>query len=136
MIQLFLSAHNYGDFAFLLLRLAVGVIFLVHGLPKRSMWKMAPSEGMSRQMLYTFRALSIYEPVAALALFAGFLTQLFAIGLIIIMIGAAYMKIFAWGNKFIGDGGWELELILLASLIVILCFGAGAYGVDRSLFGL
>lgn len=136
MIQLLLSAHDYGDLVFLLLRIAVGIVFLVHGLQKWPMWIATPSEGMSRRMLYVFRSLSVFEPVAALALFSGFLTQVFAAGLIVVMAGAIYMKVFVWGKKFTGDGGWEFEFVLIAALIIILCFGAGAYGLDRPLFGL
>lgn len=136
MIQFFLNAHNYGDFVFLLLRLAIGAIFLAHGLPKREMWKAAPSENMTKSMIYILRGLSVYEPLAAVAIITGFLTQFFAAGLIVVMIGAIYMKVFVWGKKFSSDGGWEFEFILLASLIVVLCFGAGAYGLDRPLLGL
>ena len=136
MIQLFLNAHGYGDFVFLVLRLVVGAIFLVHGLEKRSMWKMSPSETMPPRMLYIFRALSVYEPLAGTALILGFLAQLFSVGLIVVMFGAIAMKVFSWGRKFTGEGGWEFELLLLASLLVLLCFGAGSYSLDWPLFGL
>lgn len=136
MIQLLLGAHNYGDLAFLILRFALAAVFLAHGLGKRTMWRMSPSEEMPKKMLYVFRTLSIYEPLAAVALIGGFLTQIFAAGLSIVMLGAIYMKIFVWGKKFTGEDGWELDLIIIAALFSIVCFGAGAYGLDRLIFGL
>ena len=40
----FASLHQLGDVALLILRLALGTIFLVHGLPKRGLWSAQPSD--------------------------------------------------------------------------------------------
>jgi uncharacterized membrane protein YphA (DoxX/SURF4 family) len=43
---MFKKLYSYSDFGLLLLRVVVGVIFIVHGMAKWSMWGMTPSEQM------------------------------------------------------------------------------------------
>jgi putative oxidoreductase len=130
------SIHQLNDLGLLLLRVALGAIFLVHGKSKWAMWKMQPSEQMPAKMLFLMKLLSIAEPTAAIALFFGFLTQLTALGLAIIMLGASMMKIRVWHAKFTGNGGWEFDLILLTASLALFFLGAGGLGIDRYLFGL
>lgn len=119
-----------GDFALLVLRIVIAAVFLAHGLAKRGMWKMAPSEQMPAPMLWQMRVLSVVEPLGALAVLFGILTPYAAGGLGLVMIIAMYYKIFAWKKKFTGDGGWEIDLILLASCIVLIALGAGVFALN------
>ncbi len=130
----FNELSGYYDWALLALRIGVGASFLVHGFMKRGMWKMTPSAQMPAGMLNVLRFLSIVEPLGALAVLAGFLTQFAAIGLGLIMLGAIYFKTQKWGKTFAGDGGWELDLLLLAAVIVLLLGGAGNMSIDARLF--
>jgi len=113
--------YDYGDLAVLLLRLSLAAIFLVHG-PKKL------NGAMGNFMTF----IGVAETAGGLAMLFGFLTQLAAIGLGIIMIGAMYKKINEWHVPFTSmeKTGWELDLIILASCIVLLTLGAGAYSVD------
>ncbi|MBI4261992.1 DoxX family protein [Candidatus Uhrbacteria bacterium] len=129
----FNELSGYYDSALLALRVAVGASFLAHGLMKRGMWRMQPSAEMPVGMLNMMRFLSIVEPLGALAVLAGFLTQYAAIGFGLIMLGAIYFKTQKWGKTFAGDGGWELDLLLLASAIVLLLGGAGNVSIDARL---
>ncbi|OGH69277.1 MAG: hypothetical protein A2754_01040 [Candidatus Magasanikbacteria bacterium RIFCSPHIGHO2_01_FULL_47_8] len=133
MVDFFTSLiYNYADWAPLSLRVAVGFIFLAHGLSKWKMWKMQSGGQMSSGMLSIMRLLSIVEPLGALAILAGFLTQLAAVGLGIVMLGALKFKIFVWKAPFLGMEklGWELDLMLLGALIALVFLGPGVLSVD------
>ena len=135
-MQFFAQLHTLTDWGLLVLRLGVGVTFLVHGIQKRAMWKMQPSAQMPAGLLSILRLLSIAEPLGGVAVVTGFLTQLAAAGFVIIMLGAINLKARQMHKSFTGDGGWELDYSLLAGAVALLILGAGAISVDRALFGL
>ncbi len=132
-MEFFQSLYQYGDVGMLLLRLTVGIIFIKHGMMKIAMWKMQPSEQMPAQMLNLMRGLSIVESVAGLAMIIGLFTQLVAVVLGIVMLGAMYYKIFKWGKKFTGDGGWEFDLILLVASLALVLSNGGKWALDALL---
>ncbi|MBI2626250.1 MAG: DoxX family protein [Candidatus Nealsonbacteria bacterium] len=111
---------QFNDFGLFLLRLAVGLIFLAHGIQKRGMWKMKPSPEMPSKMINIMRMLSIIEPLGGIALISGIFTQLAAIALALVMIGAIYFKIAIWKKKLTEPGGWEFDLVLLAANLAII----------------
>ena len=135
-MRFFADLHQFSDWALVALRIGVGTSFLVHGIMKRPMWKMAPSAQMPASFLATLKLLSIVEPLGALALFAGFLTQPAAAGFVIIMLGAIRLKALKMKKAFAGDGGWELDFALLTAALALVFLGAGAVSLDRLLFGL
>ncbi len=126
---------NIEDFGLLALRLAVGIIFLVHGLQKRGMWRMQSSEQMPAGLLNIMKLLSVAEPLGGLAMIAGLFVEFTAVGLGLIMLGAIYMKVNTWKKKFTGDGGWEFDFILLAANIALFFLGAGSFSL-QSIFWL
>lgn len=132
----FADLHQLSDWALVVLRLGVAVIFAVHGIQKLAMWKMQPSAQMPASMLSTLRLLSVVEPLGAVALLIGFLTQPAALGFAIIMVGAIQLKAGRMHRGFAGDGGWEFDFILLAAAIALVFLGAGGISLDRLLFGL
>jgi putative oxidoreductase len=91
---------------------------------------------MPASFLAQLKVLSIAEPLGALALFVGFLTQPAAAGMVIIMLGAIRLKAGKMQRKFSIDGGWELDFVLLAAALALIFLGAGAVSLDRLLFGL
>lgn len=127
--MIFSQLSEFNDYGLLLLRLAVGLIFLVHGYQKLRMWKMKPSPEMPSKMLNTMRALSVVELLAGAALILGIFSQLAAIALAAVMVGAIYYKIVVWKKKFTEPGGWEFDLILLAASLAILFSGGGSIGI-------
>jgi putative oxidoreductase len=127
-MSFFLSLHQYGDIGLLILRVAVGIIFLVHGKNKLPLWKAESAQAPMRNLL---RFIGVAEILGGIAILTGFLTQLAALGLGIIMLGAMNMKIRTWKKSFAGDGGWEFDFILLAAAILLFFTGAGAYALDR-----
>lgn len=137
-MELLFTLQSYSDWGTLILRLALGTVFLAHGVPKWRMWKMQPGEQMSGGMLNTLRFLSIAEPLGGIAIVFGFLTQVAALGLALIMCGAIWMKARVWktGFKVETNAGWEFDMMNLASAVLLLLAGAGSISLDRVLFGL
>jgi len=137
-VEFFANLHQLGEVGLIALRIAVGVIFLVHGAQKWAMWQMQPSAQMPAGMLAMMKFLSIVEPLGGLALIIGFLTQLAALGLGIIMIGAIALKVGMMKVPFTANDklGWEYDFIILAAAIALFFFGAGSVALDRALFGI
>lgn len=103
------------------------------------MWKVQPSEQMPLSMLRIVRALSVAEPVGAIATLLGLLTPLPALGFSFVMVNAIMLKRKKMKQPFINpdmSSGWEFEFIILAAAIALFFFGAGAYSLDRLLFGV
>jgi putative oxidoreductase len=134
----FFSLHQFSDLALFILRLTLGTIFLMHGWPKRGLWSAQPSEHMPAGMLRNLRILSIAEPAGALGLIFGFLTQLAALGLVIVMAGAIQFLVTKVHRKFKEQNGpgWEFELLLLVVALAIAILGGGKYALDRLIFSL
>ena len=111
---------QYNDFGLLVLRLIVAAIFIYHAIPK-----------LKNKMGSNFLLLGIAESVLAAALVLGFYTQLAALLLAIVMIGAIYMKITKWHVPFsaMNKTGWEFDLILLATNITLILNGGGSIGI-------
>jgi putative oxidoreductase len=135
-MRFFAQLHLLSDWALVALRIGVSTSFWVHGTSKRAMWKMVPSAQMPASFLSTLRLLSIVEPLGALALVVGFLTQPAAAGFVIIMLGAIRLKAVQMHRGFGVDGGWELDFVLLTAALALVFLGAGAVSLDRLLFGL
>lgn len=126
-------ASNHWSWGLLALRLAVGSVFLFHGIQKWALWGEAPSSAsLTPNMLNIMKFLSIVEPLGGAALILGFLTQFAAIGLGLIMLGAIYFKMQVWNMPFAAQSatGWEFDLVLLAASIQLLFSGAGKYSLD------
>ncbi len=130
------NLHHLSDWGLLALRLGVGTTFLVHGSQKRAMWKMQPSAQLPAGVLALLRVLSIAEPLGGVATLVGLLTQAAAAGFIVVMLGAIRLKVTQMRKGFTGDGGWELEFLLLVGAIALLFLGAGKFALDRLLLGL
>ena len=75
------------------------------------------------------------ETLGALALIAGLLAQLAALGFVILMIGTTCMKMFKWHMPFSSEKatGWELDFVLFAAAIILLVSGAGNISLDALL---
>lgn len=127
------SLYQFSSFGLLFLRVAIASSFWVHGTGKLSMWKAGPDGQMPKKMLNIFKILSVAEPLGAVAILLGFLTQYAALGLFIIMLGALYFKVSVWKRTFSQEGGWELDVIILTSVFLLFLVGAGAFSLDTFL---
>jgi uncharacterized membrane protein YphA (DoxX/SURF4 family) len=73
------------------------------------------------------------EVVGGLALLAGILTRLAALGILVIQVGAIWTVTWAKGFSFADGGGYEFNLALLAMCIALAILGGGALSVDHLL---
>ncbi len=127
---MFEQLTQYNDIGLLVLRLAVAIIFIYHALPKlKNAKSMAQMVGMPAGMILM---LGLVEFVASIGLIVGLYTQLAALLLAIVMVGAIGMKMMKWHVPFaaMDKTGWEFDLILLAANIAILFGGDGAIGIQ------
>jgi len=128
---MFPQLARFTDLGILLLRLMVGLVFVTSGYNHlKNPAERAKSIGMSKAFI-TF--LGIAEVAGGLGVAAGVLTQLAAIGLIIIMLGAIQKKIFAWHIGFWGEkgSGWHYDLIFILINLMILFTDGGAYVLTK-----
>lgn len=120
---------QYNDVGLLLLRITIAIIFIYHGLPKLSKAKaMSTMMGMPAPMIFM---LGMVEILASLGIAFGVLTQVSALLLAIVMVGAIGMKSMKWRVPFaaMDKTGWEFDLILLFASIAILLGGGGSIGI-------
>lgn len=124
---------GYNWWALLVLRLAVGLIFIAHGWPKIKNLK---SAAQNFEMM-GFKPGSFWGTLAAvleffggLLLIAGWFTQLIGLLLAIEMAITTIWKM-KGGQKIIG--GFELDLILLASALMLATSGGGYFALDNYL---
>jgi putative oxidoreductase len=120
------------DTALLVLRLVVAAIFLYAGSAKWPFWS-APPEGMSVLLLNVMKFLSVVEPLGSLAVALGVLTRWAAAGLSIIMVGAIFFaRLTLHASLFTTPQGTGLDynLLILASCVTLIAFGAGGWSLD------
>jgi len=114
----------------LLMRLLVGAVFVTSGL---SHIKDPVARGKSIGLPPGItRLLGIAEVAGGLGVAFGILTQLAAIGLILVMLGAIRKKIFVWHTGFWGKSGtdgWHYELLFVVMCLVIATTNGGRFVV-------
>ncbi len=115
------------DWGLLFLRITTGATYIDSGFNDlKDLRARSTSIGLSR----SFTAfLAVAELAGGAALILGVLQQLAAIGLILVMVGAIYKKIFVWKISFWGNGGlgWSYDLTLISVLLVILFTDGGRF---------
>ena len=122
--------------ALLILRVATGIAFMLHGAPKLAhpmSWgdDFAPFPGVPHILQL---CVTIAENVGGPALVLGVVTPLFAfmqicdVGVVIFAVKAAH------GMPYVGPQGksWEIEAHLLIGSLVILICGPGRYSIDAA----
>lgn len=115
------------DFGFLLLRLMVGVVFISSGWNHlKHPEARSKSIGMSKGFTIFLGAA---EMAGSLGVMFGVLTQLAALGLALIMLGAIQKKIFVWHTGFWGEKtyGWHYDLMFVVMNLVIIFTGGGRW---------
>jgi putative oxidoreductase len=125
MHTLFPVLLQFSDVGLLLLRLMVATVFLDSGWNHlRNPVERSKSIGASPRFTIF---LGTAEVAGSIGVALGVLTQLAAIGLILIMLGAIQKKIFVWKTGFWGERtyGWHYDLMLVVMNLVIVVTGGG-----------
>lgn len=133
MLSLFPRLLDFQFYGPLLLRLALGAVFLIHGYPKlfgdRSQFAGWLASRAFRPGWAWALLVAIVEVVVGALLIIGLFTQaaalVLAIELLIIIVW------FKRGQKFVG--GWEFDFVLLVMALVLLVLGPGAWAIDLPL---
>jgi putative oxidoreductase len=126
-----LASAQFLNLSLLLLRLMVGLVFVTSGY---SHLKNPEARSKSIGMPKSFTIfLGIAEVAGGLGVAAGVFTQIAAFGLVLIMLGAIYKKIFAWHTGFWGEksSGWHYDLMFILMNLVIAASNGGAYVLLR-----
>ena len=124
---MFPQLARFTDLGLLLLRLMVASVFVTSG------WShVTKSEERSKsiEMSQGFTIfLGIAEIAGGLGVALGVFTQLAAIGLILVMLGAIQKKIFVWHTGFWGEKtyGWHYDLMFVVMNLVILFTDGGQW---------
>jgi putative oxidoreductase len=119
------GAMLYTDWSLFLLRVMVAIVFGSSGFNDlKAPRQRAESLGMSVGFTVF---LGVAELAGAMGLVAGVLTQWAALGLVLVMLGAIYMKVAKWKIGFWGEKsmGWHYDLLFVVMNLVILCTGGG-----------
>jgi len=128
---MFPQLARFTDLGLLLMRLMVGLVFVTSGY---SHLKDPTARAKSIEMSRPFTIfLGTAEVAGGLGVAFGVLTQLAAFGLILIMFGAIWKKIFAWHTGFWGEkaSGWHYDLMFVLMNLVIAFTNGGAYVLLR-----
>ena len=118
---------HFEDFAILLLRLMVAVIFFTSGWDTlKDPQARSKSIGMSERFAVF---LGWAEVAGSIGLILGVLTQFAALGFIVILLGAVRKKSFEWNIGFYGENeyGWDYETLLVLINLTILATNGGAF---------
>jgi putative oxidoreductase len=127
------------SYGLLVLRAVVGLIMAAHGTQKLFGWFGGPgldgTTGMTRSLGFRMPrlmalVLGLTETGSGLFVLTGFLTPLGALGIVVVMLVA--ITLVHWKNGFfVGNGGYEFNLLLLTSVVAIAAIGAGRFSLDR-----
>jgi putative oxidoreductase len=119
-----------NDVVIMGLRSAIGVIFILHGMSKFNpgFANNLPNMGLPVEMQIP---LALAESVPGILIIVGVLSRLSASLISVVMLGAIFM---VKGAKSItGQGGVEIDLILLASVLVIMIVGPGRISIAQAI---
>ncbi|WP_029004245.1 DoxX family protein [Azorhizobium doebereinerae] len=134
-----MSDSNTAPYAALLLRIALGILFLAHAGLKIFVFTPAGtaaffgSLGLPGWLAYVTIA---WEVLGAVALIVGFLPRLVAVAMIPVLLGAIATVHGPAGFFFTNPkGGWEYLALWIVGLIALALTGDGAFALVRTPIG-
>lgn len=122
--------NSYYEWSMLVLRVALGVIFLAHGLQKISGFegiiKFFAAIGLPAILAYVVTAI---ETVGGAFLILGLFTRVAAVGIVMIMLGAIFSLKFSKGFL----DGYEYDVSLLAISVALILSGSNMFSLGNLL---
>lgn len=130
MVETIIRQSVFHDVAHFGVRVTIGMIFIMHSLGKfgSGFAENLLNMGLPAEMQFP---IALAEFVPGVLLIIGGLTRISASLLSIVMLGAIFMV--KGAQSLTGKGGVELELLLLASLLVIIVIGSGRISISHAL---
>jgi putative oxidoreductase len=119
---------GFVDLSLLLMRILVGLVFVTSGWSHFS-HPVERAKSIGQSPGFT-RFLGVAEIAGGLGMAFGVLPQLAAAGLILVMLGATFKKMFVWKTGIWGPhgtDGWHYELLFVVMCLVIVTTGGGRY---------
>jgi putative oxidoreductase len=121
------------DWSLLILRVAVGVIFIAHGSQK--LFGAFGGMGLNKTVEMMGGGpipylVAIGEFFGGIGLVSGFLSRFSAAALIVIMIGAI-VQVHGRNGFFLDKRGFEYNLSLIGNLLPILLCGPGRFSIGQ-----
>lgn len=127
MVETAIKQSIFHDVAHFGVRSTVGLIFIMHSLGKFDPGFLGFLEklGLPPEMQFP---IALAEFVPGVLLIIGGLTRISAVILSIVMLGAIFVV--KGAENFTGQGGTELDILLLATSLVIIVIGPGRISVS------
>ena len=125
-----IKAKVLNDVVFMGLRSSIGVIFILHGMMKFNpgFANALPNMGLPPEMQIP---IALAEVVPGVLMIIGVLSRFSGALLSIVMIGAIFHV--KGAQSMTGDGGVEIDVILLAASLVIMIAGPGRISLAQAI---
>lgn len=124
-----ISKRIFADISFIGVRSSIGVIFIVAGMSKLSnpgFGEFLRNLGLPPEMQIP---IALGEIIPGILLIIGVLSRISASLLSIIMLGAIFLV--KGAQSLTGDGGYRIDLILLAACLIIITAGPGKISLSQ-----
>ena len=125
------------DWAILILRLGLGIMFTAHGLQKvlglfggsgiTGFSKMLGGLGFSHVLFWAYLAAYV-ELIAGLSVIAGLFVRT-ASFLLLVVMAVAVLKVHLKKGFFLANGGFEYNFVIICVCIALIILGSGKFGI-------
>lgn len=125
---------SYPDLVSLILRIAIGTLFVVHGYPKLSSAQRKQGGAWMKSLgmpagLVAFGGIA--EFFGGLALLLGILTPIVAVLAALWMLSTLWFSISKLKKKY--AGGYELDVTMVLAALALALLGSGIFSIDHLL---
>jgi putative oxidoreductase len=122
------------DLPSLILRLAIGTLFIVHGYPKLTAAQRAQGGAWMKSMGMPAAMIpfaGVVEFFGGLALILGILTPIVAALSALWMLSTTWLVTTKAKKKYVG--GYEIDITLFLAALALALLGSGIYSIDHLL---
>ncbi len=126
---------QYADVTSILLRLAIGTLFMIHGYPKLSSQRKTGEDWMKKMGMPTaiIPLGGFVEFFGGLGLLLGILTPIIAVLAALWMLSTLWFSTAKLKKKYMG--GYEIDITLFLAALALAFIGGGTHSIDH-LIGL